>query len=220
MRKSLITMAVSVLFVAMTGFMACAYDTGDFQIWHTEGQDVKFAEKWKLEFEEEFRFGDNASEFYYQHYDVGLLYEVNKNLNLSANYRQVWELKKGAFQPEYRPHINVTLKHVLWGFKLEDRNRLEYRAFDDSKGITRYRNKFTIKYPVKLKGLEIEPYVADEIFADLDDVVLNRNRLYAGFGIKIIKDLKIDVYYLLQSSKSSGRWVDANVFGSKVKISF
>ncbi|MBU3982651.1 MAG: hypothetical protein KJ985_04050 [Proteobacteria bacterium] len=38
--------------------------------------------------EEEFRFGDNADEFFYHHYDVGYAYDVNKYLTLGMNYRR------------------------------------------------------------------------------------------------------------------------------------
>ncbi|MDD5496386.1 MAG: DUF2490 domain-containing protein, partial [Candidatus Omnitrophica bacterium] len=201
-------------------FRAHAYEDGDFQIWHTENQDVKLNKGFKLGLEEEFRFGDSASELYYQHYDFGLAYDVNKYLTVSGNYRQIWELEKGEFEPEYRPHLNASLKYELWGFKLEDRNRLEYRAFDSKSGSMRYRNKFTVKYPFKIKDFELEPYVADEIFANLDTVAFKRNRLYAGLGVKLIKNVKADVYYLLQSSKKSGHWTNINALGLKLKISF
>ncbi|MDP3787143.1 MAG: DUF2490 domain-containing protein [Candidatus Omnitrophota bacterium] len=200
--------------------MVYAYDDGDFQVWHTENQEFKVNKGSKITLEEEFRWGDDASDFYYHHYDAGFVYSVNKNLDLGVNYRQVYEKKKGDFKVENRPHINGTLKFDLSGFKLEDRNRFEYRHFDYQEDSWRYRNKFTLKFPWKFTKLNIQPYLSDEVFVDLNEGILNRNRFYSGFGFNLTKNLKADIYYLLQSTKGSGRWADANVLGTKLKISF
>jgi len=220
MYKNTVKVIVLTLCLVAAGFKAYAYDNGDFQIWHTENQDVKLNKISKLALEEEFRFGNNAGEFYYQHYDAGIIYDVNKNLSIGANYRQIWELNKGEFRPEYRPHINATVKWDLYGFQCEDRNRLEYRLFDYQDGIVRYRNKLTVKFPWKFTKLEVQPYVADEIFADINGAIMRRNRFYTGLWFNLTKEMKAEAYYLLQSSKSSGRWTDANVLGTRLKISF
>jgi len=67
---------------------------------------------------------------------------------------------------------------------------------------------------------EIQPYVADEVFIDLDGDDFNRNRAYAGFSLKIFKNLKGEIFYLWQNSKKSGNWNDINVLGTKIKLSF
>lgn len=200
-----------------------AYDDGDFQVWHTEIQEKKINDKSRVALEEEVRFGDDADELYYQHYDIGYAYDVNKYLTLGLNYKQVYEKKQPhtKFKAENRPHINAILKYELAGFKLEDRNRLEYRHFDYQEDFWRFRDKFTLKFPWKFTSLKFQPYVADEIFLKLEDGVdLNQNRFYSGFTFNIFKGLGMEIYYLLQSVKSSGNWTDANVLGSKVKVSF
>ena len=197
-----------------------AYDDGDFQIWNTESQEFKANQESKITLEEEFRWGDDAGDFYYHHYDAGFVYSLNKYLDLGVNYRQAYEKKKGKFKEENTPHLNATLKYEFYGFKLDDRNRIEYRYFDYQTDTWRYRNKFTIKFPWKLTKFEIQPYLADEIFVESDNGSLNKNRLYFGFGFSLAKKIKGEVYYLLQSSKSSGLWADANVLGTKLKLVF
>ncbi len=207
------------LVMAVSG-MVYAFDDGDFQVWHTENQEFKVNKESKITLEEEFRWGDDASDFYYHHYDAGFVYSLNKNLDLGVNYRQVYEKKKGKFKAENRPHVNAVLKFDLGGFKLDDRNRFEYRHFDYQGDGWRYRNKVTLKFPWKFTKLDIQPYLSDEVFVDLNEGILNRNRFYSGFGFNLTKNLKADIYYLLQSTKGSGRWDDANVLGTKLKISF
>lgn len=199
---------------------AHAYDDGDFQVWHTENQEFKINKDAKITLEEEFRWGDDAGEFYYQHYDAGFLYSANKHLELGINYRQVYEKKGSGFKEENRPHLNAILKYELAGFQLDDRSRLEYRHFDWRQDYWRYRNKLSVKFPWKFTRLKIQPYLADEIFLPLNGINLERNRFYCGFGFSISKNIKGDIYYLLQSSKKSGAWTDANVLGTKIKIVF
>jgi len=38
--------------------------------------------------------------------------------------------------------------------------------------------------------------------------------------MKVAKDLKAEVYYILQSNKVAGTWTDANVLGTKFKVAF
>lgn len=206
--------------VLMATGLVFAYDDGDFQIWYTGSQEKKIDKDTKVALEEEFRFGDDANEFYYHHYDAGLVYSINKNLDLGLNYRQVYEKKKGKFKEENRPYVNATLKQDFLGFKFEDRNRLQYRHFDYQSDCWQYRNKFTLKFPWKFTKIEIQPYLADEIFLGFQNKAFSHNRFYSGLGMSLAKNLKAEIYYLLQSSRSADKWVDANVSGTKVKLAF
>jgi hypothetical protein len=198
-----------------------AYDDGDFQIWNTDVEEFKVNNNLKLAFEEEFRWGDNAREFFYQHYDAGLSYTLNKYWNVGGGYRQIYELNKGKFKPENAPYITATLSLSGGGFVFDSRSRFEYRHFDYKSDSGRYRNKFTLKYPLKLQKLEIQPFVSDEVFLSFIRAdQFNQNRLSAGLGINIVKNIKAEIYYMLVTVKSSGKWADANVLGTKLKIAF
>ncbi len=200
---------------------AFAADDGDFQYWDTEGISWKLGQDWKIELEEEMRLGDNGGNFYYEHLDLGLTYSgLAEWLDLGLNYRQVSEKKSGKWKEENRPHMNATLKWELWDFGFSNRSRFEYRNIEDADNSWRYRNKLTVKLPLKLTKFEIQPYVADEIFYDFDKETLNRNRLYTGFSFKLFKDLKSEIYYLWQSSEKDDKWSDINVLGTKFKMSF
>jgi hypothetical protein len=197
-----------------------AYDGHDFQVWNTDVEEFKINNDAKIALEEEFRWQGNANEFYYHHYDIGFFYNLKKFLNIGGGYRHVYELKKGKFKLENEPYVTTALFWGLLGFKFEDRNRMEYRHFDYQADSWRYRNKFTVKLPWKFTKLEVQPYIADEIFLDFQNKAFSRNRFYSGFGMSLTSNLKAEIYYLLQSTRSGVRWIDANVLGSKVKLSF
>lgn len=197
-----------------------AYNDGDFQVWNTEAEEFKINKKAKITFEQEFRWGNNASEFYYQHYDIGFFYDLQKWLNIGGGYRHIYELKKGKFKLENEPYVTATLFWDLEGFKFEDRSRLEYRHFDYQVDSWRYRNKIAVKFPWKFSKMEIQPYVADEVFINFYNKAFQRNRFYAGFGMSLTKNLKAEIYYLLQSTRGAAGWTVANVLGTKVKLAF
>lgn len=216
-KLALVILVISII-LPMRSF---AFDDGDFQYWNTESLSCRINKDWKVRVEEEFRFGDGVSDFYYQHSDVGVTYSGMVDwLDLGLNYRLVFEEKSSDWTYENRPHLNATLKHTLEGFKLSNRGRLEYRDKESGDDGWRYRNKFAIKYPIKIGDFEISPYVADEIFVDFIEEKFSRNRLYAGIGFKILKNLSLDVLYLWQISEKDGDWKSYNVLGTKVKLSF
>lgn len=196
-----------------------AYDNGDFQVWHTESQEFKVKDSYKIAFNEELRLGDDASELYYHHYEAGF-FLLKENLELGLGYRQAYEKKGKSFRAENQPHLIATFKKELGKFKLEDRNRLEYRNFQDKDAIWRYRNKLTVKFPWKFTRFEFQPYLADEVFIEADSKGFSRNRFYCGFQLIFTKKIKGEIYYLLQTSESSGKWINANVLGTKLKLSF
>jgi len=224
MRKTLFLLFGSALILSSKVY---AYDDGDFQVWNTNAEECKITDKSKIALEEEFRWADNANIFYYHHYDLGFSYVLKKYLSVGGGYRHVYELKRGKFKPENEPYLTATLFYDFWGFKFEDRNRLEYRHFDYQTDSGRYRSKFTIKLPwkltplQKLPSLEIQPYVSDEIFVGFAGMkALNQNRFSSGLSVNVTKNVKGEIYYMLQSSKSAGNWVDANILGTKIKIAF
>jgi len=219
MRKIIYAMIGLTLF--LTG-KVYAYDNGDFQIWNTDVEEVKINKEARIAFEEEFRWGKDASEFYYQHYDAGFFYDLRSWLNVGGGYRQVYELVKGKFKPENEPYMTATLLWDLEGFKFEDRNRMEYRYFNYKDDSWRYRNRITLKLPWKFTKIDIQPYLSDEIFIGFAGVPadLNQNRFSSGLTMNLTKNIKADIYYMIQSTKSSNKWTDANVLGTKLKIAF
>ncbi|MFH1457964.1 MAG: DUF2490 domain-containing protein [Candidatus Omnitrophota bacterium] len=218
--KRMVSFAVLAIFFGIVNVRAYAYDDADFQVWSTFGEEVKISQDLKVALEEEFRWGDNASDFYYRHYDIGLSYNLKEWLGLGGGYRHILNRVGGDFKVENEPYLTAALSWDLAGFKCDDRSRLEYQHFDYQADAWRYRNKLTLKLPWKFTESEIQPYLADEIFLNFQNETFNRNRFYAGLGMNLTKDLKAEIYYLLQSSKSQNKWTDIHAFGSKLKFSF
>jgi Protein of unknown function (DUF2490) len=223
--KQLGIQKLSLVVVALVLFQIVklyAYDDGDFQIWNTDVEEVQLKKDLKLAFEQEFRWANNASEFYYQHYDAGLTYALSKSWSVGAGYRQIYSRTALApWQSESDPYTFLTYFGELLGFKFDDRNRFEYQYFSYKSDTGRYRNKLTIKPSWKLTKFEIQPFISDEAFIVMGDGQgFNQNRLSGGLSFSVMKNLKAEVYYMLFSSKAGSRWKDYNVLGTKIKIIF
>jgi hypothetical protein len=226
MKKSLsyIAFALIIAFFAIAlafSSPAFAYENGDFQIWHTEAQDITMAKGVKAIIEEEFRFGEDASELFYQHYDWGIAYAFDKRLEMQFGYRFVLEKYKHKWREEDEPYTNITAKLDLWKFKFEDRNRIEYRHFRYADDQARYRNRFMLKYPINYKTIVVAPYSSDEIFISSNGTGFNQNRFQSGMEFVLTKYVKTDISYMMQQSKVRGhKWSEANVLWMKMKLSF
>jgi len=211
-------LAVALLSLATAAY---AYDDHDFQVWNTDAEEIKINARARIALEQEFRWGDNAGELFYQHYDAGLFYDLNKHLNIGGGYRQIYFKSGDKFRPEEAPFITATLSGDWKGFRFDDRSRLEYRHFSYQTDSWRYRNKFTMKFPWKFGRMEIQPYVSDEVlivFGVIDQ--FNENRFASGLGFSLFKNLKAEIYYMLRSVKGTGAWIDSNVLGTKLKLVF
>jgi len=213
---------VVAMIVVAASEICFATDDGDFQYWSSADFSFDIDKDWKFKFQEEFRLKESGGHLYHHYSDAGFVYTGFADwIDLGFNYRQVFEKdSEGEWRQENRPHLNVTLKGKLLGLDVSDRSRFEYRDRENKEDVWRYRNKVTVKLPFELTELKLKPYLADEVFITLNDDNVDRNRLYAGVSFKLAKNLKGDVFYLWQSSRSSGSWIDINVLGTALKFSF
>ena len=214
--------AVLLLFTSLASVYA--YDNHDFQVWNTDVVEWAINKKIKFAYEQEFRWGDNAGELFYQHYDIGLSYRLNQNWGFGAGYRDVYDLVSDAWKQTNEPYLTTTFFLEKFGFAFDSRSRLEYKNSDYKTDSWRYRNKFTLKLPWKFTKLQIQPYISDEIlapFASAGTTQINQNRLSGGLGTNLFKNLKAELYYMLQSNKgSNGQWTETNILGTRLKMSF
>jgi len=67
----------------------------------------------------------------------------------------------------------------------------------------------------------LKPYLADEVFIPLnDDDNAAKNRIYAGVAFKLLENMTGEIFYLWESSRSTGDWYDTNVPGARLKFRF
>lgn len=140
---------------------------------------------------------------------------------VSLSLGQVYEKYKRKWREENMPNVNATIKLDIGKFKLEDRNRIEYRHFRFKDDSIRYRNKVALKYPIDFKTIKLAPYISNEIFISSNSTGFNEDRFTSGLEMEVSKYAKFEVYYMWKSSRIVGdKWNVANVLGTKIKIAF
>jgi hypothetical protein len=187
------------------------------QFWHAEKITQSFSDKLSLTFEDDFRsesFGENN---YYFHGDVSLKYKLSSAIFFNANFREVFEKKSSGWVQEHRPHGTVSMKKKFGLISTTGRVRMEYRI-KDSGSTFRNRNMLTLDFGNGWTSMKLVPYMADELFYNLADKEINRNRFYLGVKVKKLSVYKPTLYFMQQRSLKNNKWESFGVFG--IKISF
>lgn len=218
--------ACSLLIVCYSSLYAIkaeAYDNNDFQNWETAAVNIQANEVLQLALENQFRIGNNSTDFYYDHLELNLLGKFSDYLKLGGGFRYTYAKNQSAntaWKSEYRPIMTALLEFGSDRFKLSSRNRFEYRIPDGAPNRWWYRNLVELDLPLIFAKPEIRPFLADEIFINLNPGDFSENRIFAGFKIKPMERLEGKVYYLRQSFETSNRWKSNNIMGISVTTLF
>ncbi len=199
---------------------AVAIKDGDWQYWNYETIEIKVADRLKLRLDQELRFADNMGKLYYEHTEPAVVYELQKWLSLDLGYRSVLDNGSGKWVYESMPFGILTPKWSWNGFDIWDKNRLEYRIFEDKRDMWRYRQLIGVKLPCILPIFNVRPFVSNEFLITMTEQGYNENRLSGGVALELLKNLKGEIYYMWRADKKASCWTDRNILGTKLKFSF
>ncbi len=151
---------------------------------------------------------------------AGINFRLNKYFSVMPSYYfRNAEPRPGRKESEHRLRVEVNIENKWKTFSLKDRNRFEYRIRHSSDDSVRYRNRLTLKVPVKIDGKEVfAPFVSDEIFYDLKKGQLLRNELSAGISKKLSDSLEAEFFYLRQDNRTGNIPKTINAVGVNLKI--
>jgi hypothetical protein len=208
--------------VVLFNSVCFASRSGDLEYWQTSGLAFDINKHFTFTAVEEFRAGRHNGNPYLHNVDLGLVYKgLADSVDIGFNFKKEYEKdSKGKFRQENRPHLNVMFKGKVFDFDTSNRIRLEYRNREKEEDLFRLRNKATVKFPYKFTKLNLQPYVAEEVFLNLGENNINQNRLSSGFSTRPAKNIRVSVYYMWKTSKITGGWRDTNVIGTQIKFLF
>ncbi len=84
-----------------------------------------------------------------------------------------------------------------------------------------YCSNYQIEKKLNKKiSFKLSPYIADEIFYDFGIKGFNKNRIYVGIDFLVLKRIKFDLSYFLESNKKSDGCGNTNVIMTTLKYSF
>jgi len=190
----------------------------DTQFWNDVQIAIALNERVDFNLLGTLRVGRHISNFVDERVGVGFTFKINKHLTLAPNYLFI------GMQPvanrksfEHRITVPLTVRFPLGKFTLSDRNQFERRIRHPQVDATRYRNRLQVEHPIKLAGLKLQGFAADEVFYDWSVHDWVRNRFSVGVSRKFNRHLTLDLYYLRQNDGRT-RPGDLDVIGAVYRI--
>lgn len=202
--------------VCMLFFIAFSLRGSDWESWNDYSLNIPVSSDVSLKVTSEYRIMENFNNYYANFIDIGFDWKVGENFVFGYYTRKISSKSGDLWNGELRPHLNGTLSWELGGISLDNRSILEYRI-KSSEPFFRLRDRLRLKFP-EIGLLKIKPFIADEIFYDLEINEMNRNRIYAGFGFPLTEGLSAYLSYILQSDKTGSGWAGTNILDFSLKF--
>ncbi len=185
------------------------------ELWKAAKISKPLNDSYILSVESDFRSTNMGDQLKYCHGDIGVSFPINSKIKMSINLREVFEWNGETWKQEHRPHGTLSTNMKLGSMSISARSRFEYRIKQDNDPVIRNRDMVSINFGKGLTPLNLVPYFANEIFYDMEERKLNRNRLYIGVEIKRIQFVKTAIYFLQQNDIKNNEWKPTNVVGIK-----
>jgi len=194
----------------------------DFQIWVINSINSELNKDLNMNFEFEFRFGNDASELYFTYIQPRFTYPINNWLALTPGYRQLFFLEPPEYEKwrtAFIPLIDLFINFDVYGWSILDRNRFQYNFNTIGVNFWLYRNRIRLVSPYKIGKINFNPIIAGEIFF-AERVGLFESRASVGgmFPIGVITTAK--TLYMLRYRKFITGWRFSHIFHLRIDYNF
>lgn len=174
----------------------------DSQLWPDVTVTIRLEHNFSLFLFGTARLGRDDSAFVSRQAGIGFSRSFSKHFAGTLSYRYLEnEPTPGRQSTEHRLFADFTPRTPLkYGFQVSDRNRIEWRDIN-AQVSWRYRNRLQFERPFNIsrsRERRITPYVAGETMYDTRFHAWNRNQIYIGARVPVVKHLTIEGFYMKQ----------------------
>ena len=148
------------------------YSDSDLEVWTSVGLKYKIDKKWSVNYEEQLRLRDDASNVDIYFSELGFNYKINKHVDFGLAGRFIRENddkgKIQGYENHFRWHADVTYEHEVNKFDLS--YRILYHSKDElgvpSNVVDMQKNTVRFKFGAdyKFKNWKLDPEFSSEIF--------------------------------------------------------
>ena len=171
--------------------------------WYTYGSHHRLSERISLNPYAELRFYEPSSNYNLAFVSLRGNYHLSTNATIGLGYAYldidtVFEFDNQPNIHEHRIFEQYTISHKLSKIKVQHRAKLEHRFLDFSDRNelqNRFRYRISFKYDLSETFFLL---VSEEPFVNFQDQVFHENRFYAGIGINVLKNSRLQIGYLKQ----------------------
>ncbi|MFC2097343.1 DUF2490 domain-containing protein [Bacteroidota bacterium] len=215
---------LSGLFLSVIILFSCQKvfsQTKDAGLWTGIRLNYDISEKLNLSFEEEIRFFENFSRLDKYYSEIGLSYEINKNVEIGAFYRYS-SIKNPYinYSHYHRFHTEIILKSEFKRYSFSFRSRFQSKYTDpyvsDNGMIPKdySRNKLAVSY--NIRKLPLTPYASYELFYQLnnpDGNVFDKSWMTIGVKYRFKNRDRLSIYYRLSQDHNINNPLNLNILG-------
>lgn len=188
-------------------------------LWIETKFSTKLSKKLELSVDPELRFNEDfeLNEYFIQ---PAIEYKFHKYFRLGAGYRFGFNVNKNDEHESFgRFHVDAKT-----GFKWKNFNpkfRLRFTNaddFSDDNAPTNYL-RYKLKLEYNIRKLNLEPYIMNEWYQDLDEKEFSKSRFESGLMYKVNKHHKIGAYFRTNNYLNSNKDTK-KIIGLSYKYSF
>ena len=191
---------LAVCCVLMAAVSSCSGTGSDTELWTTIYTTTELNNRFDLLLNGQLRFGNDISALFDERVQTGFNYRPGPWLTLSPSYSYI-----NNDQPGYVPYtenrldLTAIVHFPVRELRVALENTCEWRFQNPFGGSFRLRDRLTLEHPIGPKPWGLSGYVSDEVFWDSDYDKWMRNRFYVGFKKDLLRNLKLDLYYMQQN---------------------
>jgi hypothetical protein len=129
---------------------------------------------------------------------AGFDIKLNNNFTFTPSYLyRHTEAGRGREATEHQIRFEVSYEKLFKHFSIKDRPRIEYRVRNSTSDVVNFRNKLSLKIPIKRNDKELfSAFIADEPFYDFSSKRWNANEFSTGIAKKFNKVTSAEFFYL------------------------
>ena len=205
--------------ILVLAYASRSFASDEWQYWNEIKLKHSFGKNLDAHIKIEQRFVDDFNDLGLHNYAPGVVFRINRCFDFELNYKYEREKGEKEWSEEHRVELIPTIKWKLEEYKLNIKNRFEYRIVE-GKNKWRWREKLKIKRHIEIGVFEFTPFVSEEIFYDFKVNEFNQNRVTTGISKMITKNSGIDLYYMRKNNKRDGAWPGVNILGTEFGMKF
>ena len=195
----------SLIALFMMALTARAWDGSENQLWMNGDVSGKLAEKVSLKLSEQIRYVEEGDLFSYKHTDLCATYGFSTAWKFSAGFRHIYTRKSAAadWTNKEMVHFNAINTLPVAGLDFKTRMRLCYTEADNTDYLMDVRPEFCLMPTKGFTDWKLKPYLSDEIFYNLNETHLYRNRVSVGLNLSPIKSLSLKFFIMHENTQKT-----------------
>jgi hypothetical protein len=187
-------------------------------LWNSTSITYSFNDKTELVLGNKEHYSNHIDRLEYYHFELIGYRKLTSKFSLGLGVRQTENYKSNGWNPGQTYMCYGILFFNPLDMKIKFSNRLTAKVSKTVENQYGLDNISNIDFFTKTKCKFPKPYLADELFSNLNSGKVQTIRIYGGFHVFKNEHWGIDLFYCYWQTRSTAEWKYYNVLGISTKI--